>query len=124
MIYISAVRKILQTNNLLQSLLQEHEYSQEIDLIKGKLIINFQNGYSLYVRFNDFDEYSYHFIYSKKENDRFRFDNYDDRWNVNTRPNHLHPRGSKNATNSLMNGEPNHNIPVLIKYIQENVILK
>ncbi len=121
MIKITASSKTLKAANLMQRFLKEQKYMQEIDLIKGKLIITFMNGYSLYIRYNDFDEYSYQFMYSKKENDRFRYDNYDDRWNINTRPHHFHQRGSKSGIGSSMNGEPSHDIPLLLKYIEENV---
>ena len=101
---------------------KEQKYMQEIDFLKGKLIITFRmNGYSLYIRYNDFEEYSYQFMYSKKENDRFRYDNYDDRWNIKTRPHHFHARGLKNGMESSMNGEPSHDIPILLKYIEEKV---
>ena len=37
----------------------------------------------------------YYYKKSKLELDRVRFDNYDDQWNVLTRPHHYHPRHIK-----------------------------
>ncbi|MHA1917045.1 MAG: toxin-antitoxin system TumE family protein [Candidatus Ranarchaeia archaeon] len=52
------------------------------------------------MRYNDFDEYSYQIMFSHKSLDRARFDNYDDKWKVSTRPHHFHPRNKKNAISS------------------------
>ncbi len=41
--------------------------------------------------------------------DRCRFDNYDDKWNTITRPNHFHPRFVKEGFKSPMIGHPNKN---------------
>ena len=46
-----------------------------------------------------------------------RFDNYDDRWEVITRPHHFHIRGLKSIIESSMLGKPNHDIPILLKMI-------
>ncbi len=48
-----------------------------------------------------------------------RFDNFDDRWDVNTRPHHFHIRGLKSTIESPMLGEPNHDIPIILKLIQD-----
>ena len=73
-------------------------------------------GFRLYIRYNDYGEYSYQLIFSQKPNDRLRFDNYDNVWKVSTHPHHFHQRGEKNAIESPMTGDPNHDIPILIKY--------
>lgn len=83
------------------------------------LIISFLKGFTLYLRFNDFDEYSYQINFSQKINDRIRFDNYDDRWPVSTHPHHLHPQNEKNAIESQMIGDPTHDIPILVKIIRK-----
>ncbi|MHA1489932.1 MAG: hypothetical protein ACTSRI_09770 [Promethearchaeota archaeon] len=77
----------------------------------------------LYVRYNDHNEYSYVIIYSKLELDRVRFDNYDDQWNVSTRPHHYHPHHSKNGFLSPMNGYHKHDIPVFCNLVKSGKLL-
>ena len=77
--------------------------------------ITFFKGLVLYIRYNDYDEYSYQLIYSQKKLDRIRYDNYDDIWNVISKPHHFHPKGEKTAIESPMNGDPNYDVPILIK---------
>ncbi|MBA7527024.1 hypothetical protein ES705_19197 [subsurface metagenome] len=48
-----------------------------------------------------------------------RFDNYDDRWDVKTRPHHFHKRCMQSVIESPMDGDPNQDIPVLVKKIKE-----
>ena len=92
---------------------------QEISIDNNRplLKITFFRGIVLHIRYNDYDEYSYQLNFSQEPDDRLRFDNYDAKWFVSTRPHHYHPRGKKMATESPMNGDPQHDIPILIKYI-------
>ena len=77
-------------------------------------MITFLSGHKIYIRYNDYDEYSYQFNFSQEPYDRFRFDT---RWNVSSKPHHFHPRGQKNASESPMTGDPNHDMPLLITYL-------
>jgi hypothetical protein len=56
--------------------------SREIILDKErpvlKIVFNFE--IVLYIRYNDFGEYSYSVIFTPNPDDQMRFDNYDDRW--------------------------------------------
>ncbi len=104
-----AARRIL-LNNLLPKIKNEY-----IDDDRPFLKITFLKGLVLYIRYNDYDEYSYQLIFSQKPLDRIRYDNYDDMWNVKSKPHHYHPKGEKTAIESSMNGDPKHNIPILIK---------
>lgn len=63
-------------------------------------------------------------MFSKKKVDRFRYDNYDDKWIVNTRPHHFHPRGQIDAIESPMIGNPIIDIPLLVNFIEKNKDLK
>jgi len=104
-----------------KEILQKH-YSDKITQIiledeRPVLKIEFNLSYILYIRYNYFDEYSYQLIFSQQENDRIRFDNYDQIWDVSSKPNHFHPRGKKVAIVSPMNGNPDHDIPILFRYI-------
>jgi len=82
-----------------------------------KIIFNFE--VVLYIRYNDFGEYSYSVIFTPNPDDQMRFDNYDDRWDVSTRPHNFHIRGLESSIESPMLGEPNHDIPILLKMIQD-----
>ncbi len=75
----------------------------------------------IFVQYNPYNEYSYSIIFSPDELDRIRFDNYDDRWDVISRPHHLHIRRSKEVQASSMIGNPEKDIPTLIKLIKESI---
>ncbi len=106
---LAAARKIL-LNELLSEIKDEF-----IDDERPFLKITFFKGLVLYIRYNDYNEYSYHLIFSQEPLDRIRYDNYDDMWNVNSKPHHFHPRGEKTAIESPMNGDPKHDISILLK---------
>ncbi|MFX0113821.1 MAG: DUF6516 family protein [Candidatus Hodarchaeota archaeon] len=89
----------------------------QIDDDRPLLKVAFLKGFILYIRFNDFNEYSYQLIFSQKPNDRIRYDNFDDRWQVNSRPHHLHPRNETIAVESPMQGNPEHDVPILVRMI-------
>ncbi len=102
-------RKIL-LENLLTKIKIEY-----VDDERPFLEISFFKGLILYIRYNDYEEYSYQLIYSQKPLDRIRYDNYDDMWNVKSKPHHFHPKGEKTAIESSMNGDPKHDMLILIK---------
>ena len=71
-----------------KEILQEH-YSDKITQIiledeRPVLKIEFNLGNILYIRYNDFDEYSYQLLFFQQEYDRIRFDNYDKIWDVSS----------------------------------------
>ena len=113
---LTAARKLL-----LYRLLSEIK-DEYIDDERPFLKITFFRGLVLYIRYNDFDEYSYQIVYSQEPLDRIRYDNYDDMWKVNSKPHHFHPKGDKTAIESPMNGEPSHDIPILLKELMEKNI--
>jgi len=102
-------RKIL-LENLLPKIKNEY-----VDDERPFLEISFFKGLFLYIRYNDYEENSYQLIYSQKPLDRIRYDNYDDMWNVKSKPHHFHPKGEKIAVESPMKGDPKHDIPILLK---------
>lgn len=102
-------RKIL-LDNLLPKIKNEY-----IDDDRPFLKIIFFNGSLLYIRYNDHFEYSYQLVYSQKPLDRIRYDNYDNMWNVISKPHHFHPKGEEIAIESPMKGDPQHDIPILLK---------
>jgi hypothetical protein len=76
----------------------------------ARIRVSLRNGTQIYIRYNDYGEYSYSIIFSKMRLDRCRFDNYDDNWNVPTRPNHFHPRFVGEGFKSPMIGNPDKDI--------------
>ncbi|MFW9988883.1 MAG: DUF6516 family protein [Candidatus Odinarchaeota archaeon] len=106
---LTIARKIL-LNELLSKIKNEF-----IDDERPFFKITFFKGLLLYIRYNDYDEYSYQLVFSQEPLDRIRYDNYDDMWKVKSRPHHVHLRGKQTAIKSPMNGDPNHDIPILIK---------
>ncbi len=90
-----------------------------LDNDRPLLKISFLKGLVVYIRFNDYQEYSYQINFSFNLNDRIRFDNFDANWPVKTQPHHLHPRGKKDGIESPMIGDPNHDIPLLIEFIRQ-----
>ncbi len=79
------------------------------------LTIIFKMGYTLFVQYNDYNEYSYHFQLAQKSNELIRYDNFDDRWNVSTKPHHFHPGDKQTATESSMKGLPEIDMLILVQ---------
>jgi hypothetical protein len=103
-----------------QILLKKYnEIIRKIILLKDRpvLKITFHNEIILYIRYNDYGEYSYSITYSPNPDDQMRFDNYDDIWNVKTKPHHWHSRGLQTVIESPMNGDPDNDVPLLIELI-------
>ena len=53
--------------------------------------------------------------------DQTRWDNFDNRWNVSTRPHHFHSRYHKDVEASSMIGEPSKDMPILSSFILKNI---
>lgn len=83
-----------------------------------RLEIETKDGLRIFIQYNNFNEYSYSIIFSQLKNDFCRYDNYDDRWKVKTRPHHFHLRWKKGVIDSPMTGDPNLDIPKLCKWIK------
>jgi hypothetical protein len=81
------------------------------------LRIDFEQHSILYVKYNDYQEYSYQILLSHQGSKSIRYDNFDDRWDVSSRPNPVH-MADKTVVASPMNGDPVHDMPLLIKVIQ------
>ena len=92
--------------------------SLSINIDFKRLHIFLKDGVEIYIAYNNSDEYSYSIIFSKLELDRCRFDNYDALWDVSSRPHHFHPRNKKEATSSVMIGDPDSDMPLLCKFLK------
>ena len=88
----------------------------------SRIKIHLRNNNIIYIQYNVYDEYGYSIIFSKIELDRCRFDNYDDKWELSTRPHHFHPRYKKEAIASNMNGNPEEDLPYLCSLINSGRI--
>ncbi len=82
--------------------------------ILPRLKIYLFNNIMTYIRYNDFNEYSYQIIFSNTKNDWVRFDNYDNIWEVRTKPNHKHCRSTSEVKESPMIGDPEKDILLLV----------
>jgi hypothetical protein len=90
----------------------------ELDLVIYQLKILFKTHQILYIRFNEYGEYAYQLILSKRKGDFIRWENFDKKWNVSTRPHHFHSLNGKNTLESPMIGNPQNDMPVLIQYLK------
>ncbi len=88
----------------------------------GRLKVFFSNGSILYVYYNNYDEYAYQIVFSSSPLDRIRFDSMDAKWDVESKPNHFHPRFTKEAFESPMLGEPSTDMRKLCSLIQEGKV--
>ena len=116
---MTGIHKIRVARKLLLDRLLSEIKDEYIDDERPFLKITFFKGLVLYIRYNDYDEYSYQLIYSQEPLDRVRYDNYDDMCKVKTKPHHFHSRGDITAIESPMNGEPKHDIPILLNEFLE-----
>ncbi len=103
---------------ILKKLLPEIK-EEFIDDERPFMKISFFKGIVLYIRYNDYEEYSYQLNYSQDVLDRIRYDNYDNMWGLDSKPNHLHPKGQKTAIESPINGDPKQDIPILLEELDE-----
>ena len=94
--------------------------SLETHSILPRIKLEIEDNVIVYLRYNDHKEYSYQIIFSNEKNDWIRFDNYDEHWDVSSKPNHKHIRYKDEVIESPMIGEPNTDIPILNQIIISN----
>jgi hypothetical protein len=119
-----AVDLVKQARIIIDQLLTSSISSISIDFEDPKLTAELRDGTRVYIQFNDHNQYSYTIAFSSDQNDRCRFDNYDDRWRVDTKPNHFHPRGERKAIDSPMTGIPDHDTKLLCDLILTKKLLQ
>lgn len=90
----------------------------KIDENACRIQFQLSDGIKISVQYNDHEEYSYSIFFSPAKDDFCRFDNYDDRWSVLTRPHHFHERGKKSVKESSMTDDPKVDIPQLCTKIK------
>jgi len=118
-----SIEKLIRSRLILEEELSIYTKILNFEPKLARIHVILRDKVQLFIRYNNHDEYSYCIIFSQMELDRCRFDNYDDRWDVITRPNHYHPRYNKLGFKSPMNGNPDHDIPKLCELIKSSKLL-
>lgn len=113
----SSLQKLDKARLLLNQHLSIHLITLNFEPKLARIHAILRDNVQLYIRYNNHGEYSYTIIFSNTSLDRCRFDNYDDRWEVSTRPHHFHPRKEKNANQSNMTGNPEEDMSYLCDLI-------
>ena len=119
---INALNFLLESRRIIFNELENEIIDINLDKSIYQIKIQFTTGSILFIRFNRFNEYGYQLIFSKKKYDFVRWDNFDDKWSVATRPHHFHLRNKNGVIESKMKGIPSTDIPLLIRYIKEEVL--
>nr|MDO8117651.1 DUF6516 family protein [Candidatus Sigynarchaeota archaeon] len=114
---MGAIEKIERARDLLLPALIHEITSVQLSDEHFMLRLDFGQHSILYIRYNDYQEYSYQILVSHQVSKSIRYDNFDDRWEVSSRPNHVH-LANKTVASSPMNGDPVHDMPLLIKTLQ------
>ena len=115
---MNADAKISTALKFIQNTFTRNITSYEKDEDRPVISIYFDIGINLYIRYNDYEEYSYHIMFSQDKYDRIRYDNYDNHWSLSTKPHHVHQRGKKTATESKMTGKPESDMALLIDVLR------
>jgi len=121
MVIIDPKKYLQESSNLIYSSLQNEILDLELNKFIYHLKVLFSTGSILYIRFNEFGEYGYQLLFSKKKGDFVRWDNFEDRWPVSSRPHHFHIRYCGGVEESPMTGNPSSDIPRLIMFIQDEL---
>ena len=114
---MNAISKILEAQKIINNNLASEIRSTNLNKWGKELEVSLFNGVRIYIVYNDFNQYSYSVIYSESKHDRIRYDNYDDRWDVTTKPHHLHLRGSRQTIESKMIGNPHKDMEILVQIV-------
>ena len=114
---MSSLKKLDKARLLLHQCLSIHLITLNFEPKLARIHAILRDNVQLFIRYNNYEEYSYSIVFSKTALDRCRYDNYDDRWEVPTRPHHFHPRKKLGAIQSKMRGNPEEDIPRLCELI-------
>ncbi len=94
----------------------------ELDEDTGRLRVKLNSGIAVFIRYNNYNQYSYVVLFSSQKLDRIRFDNFDDRWEVTSKPNHTHPRYQEKTIESPFKGIPSKDIRLLCNLLRSGKI--
>ena len=120
---MSSIKKLEHTKLIIEKELSIYLKNLYFEPKLARIHIILRDETQLFIQYNNHNEYAYSIIFSKIELDRVRFDNYDDRWNVSTKPHHFHSRYNKVGLFSSMNGNPERDISLFCKYVKSGELL-
>ena len=118
------ISRLIEARKMLFQALQSEIIQTELKTSIYQVKILFSQGSILFIRYNEYNEYGYQLIFSKRKNDFARFDNFDDRWAVLTKPHHFHSRYKKTVVESPMTGDPKLDMPKLIEFLKKELFSK
>jgi len=121
---MSSISKLLKAKVILEQLFDKEINSLDLNYDSRKLHVILTDGIQIYIIYNDYGQYGYNILFSNLDLDRCRFDNYDAKWDVNSRPHHFHPRKKIGAESSKMTGTPKDDIPYLYKMLKSGKMHK
>ena len=121
---MSAISKIFEAKAIFEQLFDKQIKTVTLNSDSKRLHIVLFDGIEIYIIYNDHGEYGYNILFSKLDLDRCRFDNYDDQWDVDSRPHHFHPRKKTEVESSKMTGIPKDDIPYLFKMLKLGKLYK
>ncbi len=121
---MSAISKLIEAKVILEQLFDKAINFLNLNYDSRKLHIILTDGIEIYIIYNDHGQYGYNIHFSNIDLDRCRFDNYDDKWDVASRPHHFHPRKKIGAESSKMTGNPKEDLPSLYKMLKAGKLQK
>ena len=119
---MSSEQLILEVYDIIQRELRRFISEIDLDEDTGRLRTKLKSGITVFMRYNNYNQYSYVILFSSQTLDRVRFDNFDDRWEDTTKPHHTHPRYKENATRRPFKGSPSEDTPILCNLIRSGDI--
>ena len=114
---MKAIKKIKQAAIIIEDLFSKQISRFVLDYEDPRIKLILNDGVIVYLQYNNHDQYSYNIIFSNETLDRCRFDNYDDKWQVECKPHHFHPRLLKEAFFSPMSGNPTKDLEILFSLL-------
>ena len=121
---MSAISKLLEAKVIFEQLFDKDINSLDFNQDSRKIHIILRDGIEIYIIYNDHGQYGYNILFSNLDLDRCRFDNYDDKWDVDSCPHHFHPRKKIEVASSKMTGDPKKDIPYLFKMLKSGELHK
>lgn len=118
---INHLKYLINAEQILIQHLSSFITKSELSETLSQFLIEFINGVRLYVRYNAFGEYGYQILVYDRKIPFYRFDNFDDHWNISTKPHHLHI-GDEPAIDSPMVGDPEKDMIELIDFLKKTVL--
>ena len=115
------ISRLIEARRILFQALQSEIIQTDLNTSIYQLKILFSQGSILFIRYNEYNEYVYQLIFSKRKGDFVRYDNFDDRCPVSTKPHHFHSRYNNPVVESPMTGDPKQDIPKLILLLKKEL---